>query len=583
MKVKVNKLFKNLISKLGISIKRFPEAILVAVLGVMVMILINHLGFEKNKNLRETLTRIDMIFALAIPIFLNIKIYIEKKMNSNKLDRIVLDFMAAVILILYYMFLLKDTNFVSITRYGVFTIALYLLFLILPQVKSKDSYEMYVIFILNRFIVTYVYSFILYGGVSAIIFTANLLFKLNISGRLFFDLLSIILWVFAPMYFLADITVNEFNKDVSKYPKFLRILLLYIIMPIICAYTVILYLYCIKTIVSVQWPISIILHLILWYSIICTAVIFFIYPLKSVDKWVNNFIRFFPKIILPIMIMMFVAIGLRINHYGITEGRYMVALIGLWVFGIMIYFSLVKNIKSIMLPISLAIIIVLSVVGPWSFYSVSKASQQSRFNNILNKYNMIKNGLIVKPQKDISISDKQSISSIVLFFNDKYSLRELNYVPSNFTIDKMEQVFGFPLTYEVNNHYSDGSYFNYFASNNNLFNIQGYDYYANLSSNNLSTVNLPEKSIEISYIPEETKVKIMKHGKEIYSKNLEENILKIYNNNKSNKELSKEYMVIYDENKNVKVIIIFKEISGVKNTLGKIKIENLEFSVFAKF
>lgn len=72
--------------------------------------------------------------------------------------------------------------------------------------------------------------------------------------------------------------------------------------------------------------------------------------------------KILPKVILPLLLLMFFSIGIRIKAYGVTENRYYVIALSLWVFGVMIYFSLVKKFKNILLPVTLSIIIFISVL-----------------------------------------------------------------------------------------------------------------------------------------------------------------------------------------------------------------------------
>ena len=111
--------------------------------------------------------------------------------------------------------------------------------------------------------------------------------------------------------------------------------------------------------------------------------------------------------------MMFVSLGIRINVYGVTENRYYVLIAGLWVTGCMIYYILNKRPKNIVVTISLAIISVMAVIGPWSGYSVSKFSQNMRFESILKANNMISDKNIIKPSLDVSKAD---IRILVLYY-----------------------------------------------------------------------------------------------------------------------------------------------------------------------
>jgi len=58
-------------------------------------------------------------------------------------------------------------------------------------------------------------------------------------------------------------------------------------------------------------------------------------------------------LILPLLAMMFIAMGIRINAYGITENRYFVLAAGLWVTGSMLYLIISKEPRNVYLPASL--------------------------------------------------------------------------------------------------------------------------------------------------------------------------------------------------------------------------------------
>ena len=81
--------------------------------------------------------------------------------------------------------------------------------------------------------------------------------------------------------------------------------------------------------------------------------------------------------------MFFIAIFKRIHEYGITENRFFIILLGVWIaFNAgFIIFTKYKMIRIV--PISLALIAVLSINGPWNVFKISKGQQLHRFETIL--------------------------------------------------------------------------------------------------------------------------------------------------------------------------------------------------------
>lgn len=335
--------FKKLLHKLSLSLKRFPISLVYAALTVLVVIMMNHTDVDVD----ETYTRIAMTLALGIPLSLSIYMYFEGRKNIKKHVQLLFHGIIGVLLLLYYLFFLKDLEMVASTRYVAYTISSYLLFSFIPYLHRKENYELYVIKLFNRFIITYVYSVILYLGLAAILGTINLLFNINISWKLYFDIAVIVAGIFAPAFFLSDVPKRDEELLVDDYPKVLGVLLQYIILPLISVYTIILYIYFGKCIITTELPRGIIGNLVLWYSIVSAIILFFIYPLRNNNQWVKTFIGIFPKVIIPLLIMMFMAIGIRINTYGITESRYFVLIVGLWVTGVMIYYAIKRKLITL--------------------------------------------------------------------------------------------------------------------------------------------------------------------------------------------------------------------------------------------
>ena len=192
---------------------------------------------------------------------------------------------------------------VSITRYIAVSLALYLSFLFIPYLPKKEQFEMYLIKVGLGFFITVIYSAVLYLGLAAILLSIDQLLGIHVTEKAYFYTGLFVACVFAPSYFLADIPLKDQRFKQENYSKILRVLLLYIVMPLLTAYTTILYIYFIKIMVLWQWPVGLVSHLVLWYAVIVVVVLFLITPIKDEDKWANMFTLWMPKIILPILIM----------------------------------------------------------------------------------------------------------------------------------------------------------------------------------------------------------------------------------------------------------------------------------------
>lgn len=561
------------------SFERFPVTIAISSSLVIMLIILSEKGSTLSSNVREIIERVCMIIALGIPLSVCLKLIFERKKITNRVHRIIGYIIGAIILILYYFILLNEFNLINNVRYIGVSIFLYLAFSYIPWINKKEGYEHYIIELLSSFFLTIIYSFVLFLGISAIFFTINQLFNANITGKYFYYTFLVIAGVFAISLFLARIP--EIDKDFyeKKYPKALKVLLLYIVIPLITVYSIILYVYFFRIIITRNWPQGLVSHLVLWYSVVSIIVIFFLTPILDSNKWANRFKFLFPKFIIPILIMMFVAIGIRINAYGITENRYFGLILGIWVLGIMIYFSFKKNLKNIIIPTSLSIIALVSVFGPLSSFSISKFSQNNRLESILVENEMLEDNEIVASKGSIDQEDKEEISMILNYFENNHSLEDVKYIPNDFKIDDMEEVFGFP--YTEKNMYAN-NYFYYYVEPRakSVVDVNEYDYFIDGFGLNEGSIKIDD--LNISYNNNDNTV-IIKETNEILHEvsigTYVDNILDNINEEANNRNLlNPEDTIFINENDKVRVKIIINGFSGRRDyNANKNLIKSIEY------
>ena len=579
--MKIAKYIISLAKSIYKSIKRFPVTIAFSTAFVVMMIITSEIRSSSAHGLTENLNRVSMILALGVPLSLCIKLYFEKK-NNYKLSHIISAFIGeGLILILYYFFLLEDLKMVSTTRYAGVTLALYIAFLFIPYFKDKENFELYVIKVFGRFFITIIYSAVLYGGLAAILATIDKLLGVKISSNSYYYTFLIVAGIFAPTYFLGGLPTikNSFTKE--NYPNIFRVLVFYIVMPLISVYTLILYIYFAKIIILKQWPVGLVSHLVLWYAVISASVLFFISPIYKENSFAKKFMKFFPKLILPLIMLMFFSIGIRVNAYGITENRYYVIVLSLWVFGVMIYFSFAKKFKNIFLPITLSAIMIISVLGgPLSSYSISKSSQNKRLEKMLLSNNMLQDKKIVKASS-ISEKDKNEISSIISYFNSNHSLKDVKYLPKDFKMDDMEKTFGFQ--YSPNFSPQNCFYFNIMQTGEPI-EISGYNYmFDSRYRYDEKESNLP---FSISYDYNSNILKIYQNKDVLYTKDMNEFSKKLidkYGLRGKGEGINPNEMCFEDENSKVKVKIQIINISGTKDpSTRNIKTNGIDFYILIK-
>ena len=576
-------LFKGIYSGIKNSIKRFPLTIGISTACVILLIYISEITIHGGSNSVEKLSRVNMVLALGIPLSLCIKLFFERFENYKPIRLYSSYLGGAILLILYYYFLYKEVNMVSMTRYIAVSLIFYLVFLFISYLPKHENFELYIVKIFTRFFTTILYSLVLFLGLAAILFTIDELLGINIKGEFYYYTFLSVAGIFAPAYFLAGIPTKNEKLSLEDYSRLLKVLVLYIVMPLITVYTIILYIYFGKIIITRVWPQGLVSHLVLWYSVISAAVLFFITPLSNEKSWPRRYMRYFPKAILPLIVMMFISIGIRINAYGLTENRYYVVALGIWAFVVMIYFAFGTKLRNIILPLSLAIITFVSVFGPLSSYSISKYSQSKRINEIFVKNNMIKDNNVIKASAMVSQDDAKNITSILNYFERKHSLTDIKTLPKDFKTSDMEKVLGVKYTDE---YFGNNNEFYYFSSAGlqEPIDIRGYDYF--FDSRNYGQIASENSSFNIRFDYETTTLKITKVGKEIYSRDLQyfaDKVIEKYGMNQNGASIPSKELNFEDENGSVKIKIQFNNISGNKNpSNGEMESKNFDFYVIVK-
>lgn len=578
--MKVKTFIKSILTGLYYSLKRFPISIALSTCMVAILIItseiINTSGYN-DPNI-ETLNKVSMALFLGFWLSLCAKLLFEKYTYISNNTQILTYILSGIILVGYYFLLLKDLNMISISRYIALNFALILCFLYIPSLHKREHIELYSIKIFLRFFITFIYSIVLYLGLVAILFTLNKLLNIAIHSNLYYYTWLITCGIFAPIFFLADIPQQNEDLKTYSFPKFFKILLLYIVMPLITVYLTILYIYFGKIIITSTWPVGLVSHLVLWYAAVCVGVLFFITPLKD-NIWVNKFTFFLPKLILPILIMMFISMGIRIKAYGITENRYYVVILGLWILFIMLYITIKKSSNNIILPISLSIVAIACVFGPLSSFPVSKWSQNIRFDYILSKNQMIADNKII-PKGDIPESDQSEISRILSYFKKSHKLSDIKYLNDTFSLSDMPNTFGFAYT-EYDPYAHNDQYFSYYTHKNSLpIEITGYDYMFDFR---IMQSSINHNNIKVDYNYGTGKVKIALDNNAVYSLDLVTLVEKLHSKYPDEHSLTQEDLIFDDENQIIKVKLIFSNISASRTNLDNtIKYNGGDFILLLK-
>ena len=429
------KKIENIFKEAFVTFKRFPIEILIAVVGSLSAIYLVDLTYDQHdypiQNLLHTCL-VGLTFALSVSI------YSERKKFDIK-TKAILQAVVVALLVAYYFYLPQDElPLVYIIRALALFIAFHLLVSFSAFVQRAEllgfwefNKQLFV-----NILISGLYSGVLYVGLSLALVAIDNLFNANLDSKIYAYLFITLAGIFNTWFFLSKFPEDYENLEQNmEYPKGLKLFTQYVLLPLVVIYLVILYFYEFKIILEWQLPMGWVSYLVIAFSIAGILALLLVYPLQYSDenKWVRVFTRSFYWALFPLIGLFFVAIVKRVAEYGITENRYFLILLAFWLLATSVYLLIdkLKNIKII--PISLAVIALLSIVGPWGAFSVSKYSQLSRLEKLLSENNLLKDGKIVPLKDTISFEAQKEISS------------KIDYLVTTHGIFSLEKLFAKPM------------------------------------------------------------------------------------------------------------------------------------------
>lgn len=442
--------------------KRFPFTIISAILATIFLILSTFDEYAEAYN--DRMMSFGLVFVFGIFLYAFIKLFNEglrnyydlKNLKNNNLFKILSYVITLPILYGIYELVYQenkvlafyDNNFIYFTLIAALVVGTSFV----GKFNYHKDFVVYVAKILRAFIISNIYSFIVFVGISGIIFALNSLFKFNFGSSVYLRVAIFSFILFNVVTFFSDFPKVRDSFTDYKYPKAFRILLVYIITPIVIIYTAILLAYFVKILVLWQIPNNLIVNLVIWFASFSIVYLFFLSRVDSIT-FINKFKIVFPFTLFPLLGMMFFAIYLRIKEYGMTENRYIVIAVGLWIFLSLIYYIFYRENSNISIPIFLSVIILITGIGPASATSLSIRSQNARFEKLLRDNKMIA-GEEIKPNINIESDAKSQIVDIVSYMVRTDRVDKLSYMPKDFKLseDSFTKLFGFSNIIESKNY-----------------------------------------------------------------------------------------------------------------------------------
>lgn len=605
-----------IVVKARVAFMRFPLTVLSSILAAFVAI---HM-FENEPDIDIFFwLNIMLSLTIGIPLFFSATLIAEQKKLSVKWKSVVY-LITALLLFLIYLSLPEETatgKSVAYIRYLLFNIAAHLIVSFIPYLRlgEYNGFWQFNKSLFIRILEAVLYSGFLYAGLALAMGALELLFDVNIREKLYFDLFLFIAGVFNTWFFVADIPSDfrQLDED-HAYPKSLKIFTQYILLPLLTIYLIILYSYGIKIILSWNWPEGIVTYLIVCVAVVGIFLVLLLWPYqKHADNlWIKRFSYIYYISLAPLVVMLFIAIGIRISDYGITINRYIIVLLGVWLSITCAYYILgKKNIKFI--PISLAIILLLSAVGPWSVFSVSENSQMDRLEEILVSNEILEEGKItgqsnwyLDEDKDLVLAEEKmthdgilsdslhaEVISIIDYLDDFHDLGEVRNwlqqdLDSLILINKENKKYAYVNRTKIYMeamgipYYQDKTSapenYNYTSEASRLIEVDGYEYAIDFDLNHRSTERENDKyiieNIEYKLNLIEYKIHLISEGQDVIVINIEEliSLLEKKHGRNNSYSISQKIMTVDESNDKMDACLLLDNLSiSNKNNLVELQ------------
>jgi hypothetical protein len=605
------------------SFLRFAPAIISVIAGTTVAIMITYEPFYDN----DYLYRVIICAGLALPLFIAIRLFCEKSETSLTF-RFIYYLIATALLVGYFFTLPNKPETVPMVRFVLLLAGMHLLVSI-AAFTGKGEFNGFWQFnkaLFLRFLTSALFSAVLYAGLALALLAIDKLFNADIDGKVYARLWIIIAGLFNTWFFLAGVPKNIRELQVIEaFPKGLKIFTQYILLPLVFIYLLILYAYALKIIISWNFPSGWLSYLVLYFSGAGIFSLLLIYPIKELEgnKWMKIIWKWFYIVLMPMLVLLAIAVWKRIDQYGVTENRYFIVVLNLWLALISLYFIFSKTKSIKIIPLTLCILAFITSFGPWGAFSISRNSQFRLLEKTLTEAKMMEDGKFNSLPDNVSFKQKQRIVSIVDYLDKSdalYLMKPLfkqdidsiikpdsaRWVDKSAKILTLMGIDKWEYYYDYRGEGNEDSLrFSYYAPAPTSYVVKDFDYYFSYNKysysdgikaetkedikSNTSYFELgKDDSIAIKFSKSIT-LDFIKDRKSLIKIDLTAVLdkvnayMKAHPQDVSHNNFPSEIMMIKNENDAIKTSIYFSQIAGYKNKTRILKISNLNAVILVKF
>ena len=568
------------------SAARFPFVLLSAAIAAAAGVLLPESSIDD-----DILTGFLYVATLGIPLFLAIDLVAERRGTSER-ARWIARLAAVALLVAIYIGRLSWSEPVELLRYVQLSVAAHLLVAVSPYlgVREWNGFWQYNRSILLRFLMAAIFSVVLYVGLAIALLAVDNLLGVDVQGETYFRLWCVIAFLFNTWFFISGIPDDlEALDRRTDYPPVFKVFGQYILSPLVTVYLLIITAYLVRILVTRVWPSGWIGYLVSSVAAAGILSLLLLYPIeeREENQWVRSYARWFYFGLIPANAMLLLAIWKRIQQYAVTEPRYFLVILSLWLAGVSLFYAFSRSHNIKVIPATLAILAVVTFAGPWSAYAVSRRSQTTRLENLLERNGVLVEGGVRTPPSEVSFDDRREISAVLRYLAENHGTASIESWFPESRLAEVDTIAGGTepterrhaderaalITAELGLDYvgswtpGEGEGFNFSVDwDGPPLRISGYDYVVRDRSTLGDTVRVEGSPVAFAYDEEGLAVVTLRDGEEVLSLSLTQLIERAFDYARSrppNTRIPAELLTVEGEIEDLRIAVSVTSIHGV--------------------
>lgn len=254
-------------------------------------------------------------------------------------------------------------------------------------------------------------------GTMAVFGGLETLFAIDMPSKLYEDVWIVCMSLIWPWQTLAGIPGEcDAPPSAKAPPRWTEYVASWLLIPLALIYLALLYAFAAKSLAAWDLPRGTVGWLVGGFAAFGLAVWSASHPFRETGNWLaRTYTRWFHYALIVPVILLAVGVGVRVAEYGITEKRYALILLTLWLGGIALYGILARPARLAVAPAAFAFMLIAGAVGPWGATAISVRSQIAQLEGLLTEAGILIEGRINPEEGLAGPKEVKRISSIVRY------------------------------------------------------------------------------------------------------------------------------------------------------------------------